>query len=54
MVNTTKKSQREIIPCPDCNSKNTTKWGFSPNRHGKKQRYVCFDCGHTFYKENNE
>jgi len=40
----------EIIHCKniDCLSKNLVKAGFSINRLGKRQKYICKDCGVKF------
>jgi len=35
--------------CPYCKGKKLMRKGFMPALGGKKQRYVCWDCGHTFY-----
>lgn len=38
------------VKCPD-GHENVWRRGMVPNRHGPKQRYVCIDCGSTFYAE---
>ncbi len=42
------------IACPECKSTRTWKKGAVPSRSGPKQRYVCFQCGATFYKPKAE
>jgi len=37
--------------CPECSSLNTNKFGFSYTKRGEIRRYLCRDCGHTFYDE---
>ena len=39
----------EKIKCPAGHSGAWLK-GFVPTRHGKKARYICPECGRTFYK----
>jgi hypothetical protein len=38
----------KTVACPNCNTKSLRKYGFSITIKGKKQRYQCKDCGHTF------
>ena len=44
------KVNGKIVKCPEC-KKETRCWrkGVVPTRAGPKRRYVCFDCGRTFY-----
>ena len=42
------------VICPECKSSKTWLKGCVPSRTGPKQRYVCFDCGRTFYKPKVE
>ena len=42
------------VKCPECGSQKTWLKGLVPARGGPKQRYVCFDCGRTFYKSKAE
>ncbi|NWG11181.1 hypothetical protein HXY33_05475 [Candidatus Bathyarchaeota archaeon] len=36
--------------CPNCKSTHINKQGFRTTRKaGKRQRYFCVDCGHSFY-----
>lgn len=39
------------VKCPRCNSPRIWKYGFVPTIKGRKIRYKCTDCGHSFYKE---
>jgi len=41
----------EGIRCPDCKSTEVWKKGTVPTRQGKKVRYLCVDCGASFYDE---
>ncbi|GAH42389.1 unnamed protein product [marine sediment metagenome] len=45
----------QVIPrCPDCESLHIVKSGFGVHKPGeKKQRYMCRDCGRTFYLEED-
>lgn len=36
--------------CPECNGI-TQKAGFLPTRKGKKQRYLCIECGRSFTEQ---
>lgn len=38
------------VVCVECSGVRCWKKGLVPGRTGAKQRYVCFDCGRTFYK----
>jgi transposase-like protein len=38
------------IKCPKCGSRAVWNYGYIPTREGKKQRYKCTDCAHSFYK----
>lgn len=38
-----------VMECPHCGSKKLWKKGLSPGSH--RQRYVCYDCGKSFYNE---
>ena len=38
------------VTCVECSGTKCWKKGEVPSRSGLKQRYVCFDCGRTFYK----
>ena len=42
------------VICPECKGQRTWRKGQVPSRQGPKQRYVCFDCGGTFYKPKVE
>ena len=44
----------EKVICPECKSSRTWLKGQVPSRSGPKQRYVCFQCGRTFYKPKVE
>lgn len=35
--------------CPKCGSHRIWKKGYVPTIGGKKLRYICTDCGHSFY-----
>ena len=37
--------------CPNCSSRSVWKKGKTPTRKGQRKRYVCVDCGRTFYVE---
>ena len=40
------------MKCVKCNSNNIVKFGKIPTvKNGKRQRYRCQECGHTFYGE---
>lgn len=40
------------MKCKYCNSERLQKIGFIPTIKGKKQRYRCSECGHTFYGDS--
>ena len=37
------------VTCVECGKNHCWSKGRVPNRAGPKRRYVCFDCGRTFY-----
>ncbi len=37
------------IKCPECGSTQIWKKGFVPTRAGRKTRYQCTVCAHSFY-----
>lgn len=37
------------VVCVECGKNRCWRKGEVPSRSGPKQRYVCFDCGRTFY-----
>ena len=37
--------------CPECSSLFVWRKGKTPSRKGQRNRYVCVDCGKTFYGE---
>ena len=37
------------VTCPECHKERCWKKGQTPSRTGVKQRYVCFDCGRSFF-----
>jgi len=39
------------VICPECKSQRTWLKGQVPTRSGPKQRYLCVDCGASFYDE---
>lgn len=46
----------EILPTEEeifCTHKNRIKKGFRNNKSGKKQRFICKDCGHKFIEGND-
>ena len=48
MVN---KVRGRIVTCPgdDCKGTHCRRKGLVPAKKKPKQRYVCFDCGRSFY-----
>jgi len=40
-----------IMKCPKCGTEETIKAGSKITSEGKKQRYQCKLCGHTFTEE---
>jgi transposase-like protein len=44
-----KEVKEEKKVCKYCGSIRVNKLGFVPTVKGKKRRYICRDCGHTFY-----
>lgn len=44
-------SKNKNEPCPFCNQRTVEKWGIIACINGKKQRFKCNNCGHTFYFE---
>ena len=40
------------MKCPKCGTKETIKAGSKITSEGKKQRYQCKICGHTFTEES--
>lgn len=40
--------------CPECHSTKVVKHGTVVNVSGKRQRYKCMDCGHTFYNDKGK
>ena len=38
------------VKCPKCNSKQIWKVGFQPTKEGRKDRFKCTKCAHTFYR----
>ena len=38
------------VKCPKCSSVEVWKVGFIPSREGRKARFKCTVCAHTFYK----
>ena len=46
------KRKKQDLRCSRCGSSRVHKYGVVPTvKHGKKQRYRCYECGHTFYCE---
>jgi len=41
------KEEKKV--CKYCGSTRVIKMGFVPTVKGKKRRYRCNECGHTFY-----
>lgn len=35
--------------CPHCGKSHVWRKGYQPTIHGRKLRYQCYDCGHSFY-----
>jgi transposase-like protein len=49
-----RKSEVKGIKCPDCFSDDIVKHGVKNTvSKGKRQRYMCNKCAHTFYKEED-
>ncbi|MCQ5337155.1 MAG: hypothetical protein NO475_03050 [Candidatus Methanomethylicia archaeon] len=44
-----KEVKEEKKVCKYCGSTRVNRFGFVPTVKGKKRRYICRDCGHTFY-----
>ena len=42
-----------VCPDPACRGKRIWNKGLTPSRRGLKSRYICFDCGRTFYKPSD-
>ncbi len=38
------------VKCPKCSSREIWKVGFVPTGEGRKDRFKCTMCAHTFYK----
>ena len=38
------------VKCPKCGSTEIWKIGYVPTREGRKDRFKCTMCAHTFYK----
>ena len=38
------------VKCPKCGSTQIWKVGFVPTTSGRKDRFKCTVCGHSFYK----
>lgn len=38
------------VKCPRCQSQQVWKVGFVPTVRGRKDRFKCTNCGHSFYK----
>jgi transposase-like protein len=38
------------VKCPKCQSQSVWKVGFVPTAKGRKDRFKCTVCAHTFYK----
>ena len=46
------KEKTDII-CDNCKSNHVVRHGYSITvNHGRRQRWKCQKCGHTFYAEN--
>lgn len=45
------KVGRTTVECPRCHKTRVWRKGHVPSRKNPKQRFVCFDCGTTFYFE---
>ena len=43
------KEKGKVVVCPECHKERCWRKGKTPGRGGVKQRFVCFDCGRTFY-----
>jgi len=41
------------MKCPKCGTEETIRAGSKITSEGKKQRYQCKKCGHTFTEESN-
>lgn len=39
------------LKCPECGSVQIWKSGYVPTREGRKDRFKCTVCAHSFYKE---
>jgi len=37
------------VVCPECKSKRVWLKGSVPTRQGLKKRYICYECGRSFY-----
>jgi transposase-like protein len=37
--------------CPECGSNHVVKSGIQTQKHKRKQRYLCKNCGHVFLGE---
>lgn len=38
------------VKCPRCQTQEIWKVGYIPTIHGRKDRFKCTHCGHSFYK----
>jgi transposase-like protein len=49
-----KKVEITIVQCPYCQSWKTSKLGYNISVFkGKRKRFKCNDCGHSFYLSTN-
>jgi len=44
------KKNKYGVKCPKCQSREIWKIGFVPTREGRKDRFKCTHCAHSFYK----
>ena len=43
------KVNGRLVICSGCSGTHVWKKGNTPSRYGLRQRYICFDCGASFY-----
>lgn len=50
MAKTPIKKNKYGLKCPKCHTQEIWKVGYIPTIHGRKDRFKCTRCAHTFYK----
>jgi transposase-like protein len=52
--NTLKIKEKEKVKCNRCSSEHVVSHGYVPTvKKGKRKRYKCQNCAHTFYVDDD-